>query len=90
MAWLRVSVFFIAIVYLWIYPSMLLVPEDYRDSFWSLEYNIPQKGIVLYFDESQRIVIYTGLPALVLLYLYYILFHKKPATQLPDSSHLKS
>ncbi|GBG58506.1 hypothetical protein SPFL3102_03210 [Sporomusaceae bacterium FL31] len=47
MAWLRISVFFIAIVYLWIYPSMLLVPVDYRDSFWSLDYNIPQKGIVV-------------------------------------------
>lgn len=46
--------------------------------------------VSLYFDESQRIVIYTGLPALVLLYLYYILFHKKPATQLPGSPHLKS
>lgn len=47
MAWLRVSVFFIAVVYLWIYPSMLLVPGDYRDSFWSLDYNIPQRGIVV-------------------------------------------
>jgi amino acid permease len=31
----------------------------------------------LYFDESQRIVLYTGLPALLGVYLYYILFLDK-------------
>lgn len=34
--------------------------------------------ISLYFDESQRIVIYTGIPILVAIYAYYHLFlHKK-------------
>ncbi|SFL30993.1 amino acid permease [Pelosinus propionicus] len=31
----------------------------------------------LYFDESQRIVLYTGIPALLGVYLYYILFLDK-------------
>ena len=30
--------------------------------------------ISLYFDESQRIVLYTGIPVLVGIYLYYLLF----------------
>lgn len=39
--------------------------------------------VSLYFDESQRIVLYTGLPALAGIYLYYLIFldkkHGKPA-----------
>jgi len=36
-------------------------------------------GIVvsLYFDESQQIVLYTGLPVVVAIYLYYIFVHSK-------------
>jgi len=36
-------------------------------------------GIILslYFDESQQIVLYTGIPVVVFIYLYYILVHSK-------------
>ncbi len=41
--------------------------------------------VSLYFDESQRIVLYTGIPVLAVIYLYYVLFLNKkkslPATQ---------
>ncbi len=47
MLWLRILVFLVAIVYLWVYPSMLLVPVEYRAGFWSFDYNVPQKGIVI-------------------------------------------
>ncbi|WP_378953478.1 amino acid permease [Pelosinus sp. sgz500959] len=41
--------------------------------------------ISLYFDESQRIVLYTGIPALAGVYLYYLLFlNKKHATTLKE------
>lgn len=33
--------------------------------------------ISLYFDESQRIVLYTGIPILVAIYLYYLIFLNK-------------
>ena len=36
--------------------------------------------ISLYFDESQRIVLYTGIPALAGIYLYYLLFLNKKHT----------
>lgn len=41
-------------------------------------------GIIfsLYFDESQRIVLYTGIPALIGVYLYYVLFMSKKASQM--------
>jgi len=45
--WLRIAVFLLAMAYLWIYPSMLLVPDEYREGFWSLNYNIPRKGLVV-------------------------------------------
>lgn len=36
-------------------------------------------GIILslYFDESQQIVLYTGIPVIVLIYVYYLLVHSK-------------
>ncbi|HEY3426009.1 MAG TPA: amino acid permease, partial [Negativicutes bacterium] len=40
--------------------------------------------VSLYFDESQRIVLYTGFPVLLAIYLYYVLFLSKkrnPAVQ---------
>lgn len=36
--------------------------------------------ISLYFDESQRIVLYTGIPALIGIYLYYLIFLDKKHT----------
>ena len=36
--------------------------------------------ISLYFDDSQRIVLYTGIPALLGIYLYYIIFLDKKIT----------
>lgn len=36
--------------------------------------------ISLYFDESQRIVLYTGIPALAGIYLYYLIFLDKKHT----------
>ena len=36
--------------------------------------------ISLYFDESQRIVLYTGIPALAGIYLYYLMFLNKRHT----------
>lgn len=36
--------------------------------------------IGLYFDESQRIVLYTGIPALAVIYLYYLIFLNKKHT----------
>ncbi|MEG6585466.1 hypothetical protein [Dendrosporobacter sp. 1207_IL3150] len=47
MLWSRMLALIVAFIYLWLYPSMFLVPDDYRDSFWSLEYNISRKGIVV-------------------------------------------
>lgn len=37
--------------------------------------------ISLYFDESQRIVLYTGIPALFGIYLYYLMFLSKKRQQ---------
>lgn len=36
-------------------------------------------GIILslYFDESQQIVLYTGIPVVLLIYVYYLLVHSK-------------
>jgi amino acid permease len=36
-------------------------------------------GIILslYFDESQQIVLYTGLPVVLAIYLYYLFIHSK-------------
>jgi L-asparagine transporter-like permease len=44
-------------------------------------------GIIasLYFDESQRIVLYTGIPVVLAIYLFYLLFLNKK-----DSSDLQS
>lgn len=36
--------------------------------------------VSLYFDESQRIVLYTGIPALALVYVYYLVFLDKKQT----------
>jgi len=42
--------------------------------------------ISLYFDESQRIVLYTGIPILIAIYLYYLLFlDKKHITSIKDT-----
>jgi len=41
----------------------------------------------LYFDESQRIVLYTGIPAVAGIYLYYLLFLNKK--QSATSQHVK-
>lgn len=38
--------------------------------------------ISLYFDESQRIVLYTGFPVLIGIYLYYLLFLNKKSAEL--------
>lgn len=39
----------------------------------------------LYFDESQQIVLYTGIPAVAFIYLYYLIFlNKKHGTGLQD------
>lgn len=46
-------------------------------------------GIIasLYFDESQRIVLYTGIPVVAIIYLYYVFFlNKKDNKSLPSSS----
>lgn len=37
---------FIAGLYLWLYPSILLVPDEYRKGFWSADYNVTRRGIV--------------------------------------------
>lgn len=36
--------------------------------------------VSLYFDETQRIVLYTGIPALALVYVYYLVFLNKKQT----------
>jgi amino acid permease len=46
--------------------------------------------ISLYFDESQRIVIYTGFPALAAIYVYFLLFHKKKHLELAESAQQKA
>lgn len=41
--------------------------------------------VSLYFDESQRIVLYTGIPVLIVIYLYYMLFLSKKRKSSPDT-----
>lgn len=37
----------LAVLYFWLYPAILLVPQDFRQSFWSLLGNVPHRGIVV-------------------------------------------
>ncbi|XER08840.1 Amino-acid permease RocC [Sporomusa rhizae] len=46
-------------------------------------------GIILslYFDESQQIVLYTGIPVIIFIYVYYLLVHSKrtdKSTEVPQ------
>ncbi|MEG6585795.1 amino acid permease [Dendrosporobacter sp. 1207_IL3150] len=41
--------------------------------------------VSLYFDEAQRIVIYTGIPVLAAIYLYYVLFLKTKLNTAPSN-----
>lgn len=34
-------------IYLFLYPSILLVPEEYRQGFWSADYNVPRRGLIV-------------------------------------------
>ena len=39
--------FSLAAVYLWLYPSILLVPAEYRQGFWSAEQNVIRRGVIV-------------------------------------------
>lgn len=34
-------------IYLFLYPSILLVPEEYRQGFWSADYNVLRRGVII-------------------------------------------
>lgn len=34
-------------IYLFLYPSILLVPEEYRQGFWSADFNVPRRGLIV-------------------------------------------
>lgn len=36
----------LAAIYFWLYPAILLVPTEYRTSYWSVDQNIERRGIV--------------------------------------------
>lgn len=36
----------LAAIYFWLYPAVLLVPSEYRTSYWSVDQNILRRGIV--------------------------------------------
>lgn len=38
---------FIAGVYLLLYPTILLVPSEYRAGYWSGDYNVARRGLVI-------------------------------------------
>jgi hypothetical protein len=42
--WLFLAV---AVVYMWLYPSILLVPDEYRQGFWSADYNVVRRGVIM-------------------------------------------
>jgi hypothetical protein len=44
--WLRLGCVVLAAVYFWLYPSILLVPQEYRAGYWSVEYNVPRQGLI--------------------------------------------
>lgn len=36
----------LAAVYVWLYPAIILVPSEYRISYWSVDQNVLRRGVV--------------------------------------------
>lgn len=44
--WWRLGCVALAVVYFWLYPCILLVPQEYRIGYWSVEYNVLRQGLI--------------------------------------------
>lgn len=48
----------LAVAYFWLYPAVLLVPQDFRQSFWSLLGNESHRGIVVSLAETETAALF--------------------------------